>query len=745
MQKLLFRLKKCYATAMLRFYRFRILLCRWCLRHESKIISILLIAGILISNLSLPILERVVGGYFKQDANLGALKTLLGGTGSALIGATAIAFSLVVFSMQTNVERMPHGLFRRLSSDKKLLGSFFISFLIAVIVASTSLIPNGHWAVYAIVIAIWGIFLILLLFLYAYRRALKLINPIEQLTIMFIAVRRDIYKWNSLFSKSVVLVNEEPSSKSNREKSGIEFNATKAGFFNVNASWDKNLKQAIHYAISYSKRFAEQGDYEVTDYAFDCVMRLNAAYCDIKNGTFVGSIPFFEISNNNVDGVINTSLEQLRQTMQGALAKGDERLAGSTLRGICGLYGVYLAIDYPEHDKSKHHAMLASSYLGSAVESVATHNMPDLMMEGIRLMGKSSTIALDHTTPTGIVGMAGKIATLSTMGVLNANYQPVTLIAFEQLAEITFQLILKGKYNVKYTFEQLRKDVTEAAKYFLETSDSPFSFRHSTTLGPYFSSTSPSSLRTKLTTLVNQLITAPTENERVSEIIFNIEAWADQIYAPQKDLLLISILKRSSFTFDVISWAVGVSELLNVLSNAPACSEHLTGELRKDAIWLISTLSWIPNDRETVTFVENYSLTESLFEAALSGLQRECFEFYECCKDLLFNWAIKGGGHDNGWGILERTTKALIALTIMEGTLEAVSNLKIRFSEMLSNDKCLSLELRTRTSIRLVRSADELGSHGVRHSRIDDMLSQLNHDPVRTLIYEIAQILAPDE
>jgi hypothetical protein len=352
---------------------------------------------------------------------------------------------------------------------------------------------------------------------------------------------------------------------------------------------------------------------------------------------------------------------------------------------------------------------------------------------------------LEHATPTGIVGMSGKIATLSTMGVINANYQPVTLIAFEQLAEITFQLLLYGKYNVQYTIEQLRKDVTEAAKRFLETSDSPFSFRHSTTLGPYFSSTSPSSLRTKLITLVNQLITAPAENERVSEIIFNIEAWADQIYAPQKDLLLISILKRSSFTFDVISWAVGVSEILNVLSNAPSCSEHLKEELRKDAIWLISTLSWIPNDRETVTFVENYSLTESLFEAALSGLQRECLEFYECCKNLLFNWAIKGGGHDNGWGILERTTKALIALTIMEGTPEAVSNLKMRFSEMLSNDKCPSLELRTRTSIRLVRSADELGSHGVRHSRIDDMLSQLNHDPVRTLIYEIAQILAPDE
>src|SRR5690606_13652340 len=119
--------------------------------------------------------------------------------------------------------------------------------------------------------------------------------------------------------------------------------------------------------------------------------------------------------------------------------------------------------------------------------------------------------------------------------------------------------------------------------------------------------------------LVNQLIEAPADNERASEIIKNIEAWADQIYDPQKKILLLAVQKRSSFTFDVIAWAVGISELLNALSNAPACTQHLKENLRKHAIWLISTLSWLPNDKESVTFAENYSLTESLFEAASDG------------------------------------------------------------------------------------------------------------------------------
>src|SRR6185312_6562812 len=63
---------------------------------------------------------------------LGSLQTLFVGTGTALIGGTAIAASLVLFAMQVNVERLPFGLFRRLSSDLKLLLAFAGSFVLAI-------------------------------------------------------------------------------------------------------------------------------------------------------------------------------------------------------------------------------------------------------------------------------------------------------------------------------------------------------------------------------------------------------------------------------------------------------------------------------------------------------------------------------------------------------------------------------------------------------------------------------------
>lgn len=479
------RLKKFYATTALRLYQARIRLHHWRLHYGLKLLTLVLVAAVLASVFTIPLLQRVVGSYFSGGEALATLRTLLGGTGAALIGATAITFSLVVFAMQINVERMPHGLFRRLSSDRRLLGSFLGSFMTAVVVAATSLIPDGGWAIPAIVTAIFGGATIVLLFLYAYRRALQLINPIEQLSIMSKTARQDLIRWNRWADKAAIVLSEEPQPGAVDDGTALHFNNPKAHFFHVNSHWTKVAGQAIHYAISYAKRFAEQGDYEVTEYAFERIMLINASYCAAKHGTFVGSNPLFEMQGTT-DGFINMSLEQLRQTMQTALAKGDERLAESTLRAIGGLYDVYLKIEYPKHSHSKYHALLAAGYIGSAVESIVPHNMPDLMMEGIRLMGHASRIALDHTCPTEIVSAVQKIATLSYVGLIKTDHQPVTLTAFEQLADVTFDLITKGKHDIHFPVRQLRLAVTEAAKRFLASPDTPVGSIHRNTLGPYF-------------------------------------------------------------------------------------------------------------------------------------------------------------------------------------------------------------------------------------------------------------------
>ena len=127
---------------------------------------------------------------------LAGLQTLLVGTGTALIGGTAIAASLVLFAMQVNVERLPFGLFRRLSSDLKLLLAFAGSFGLAIGVASFSLISSPANAAFFVGAAILFILLILRSFLYAYRRSLALISPEYQLELIRLDVAKEARRWD---------------------------------------------------------------------------------------------------------------------------------------------------------------------------------------------------------------------------------------------------------------------------------------------------------------------------------------------------------------------------------------------------------------------------------------------------------------------------------------------------------------------------------------------------------------------
>jgi hypothetical protein len=132
---------------------------------------------IVTSAIFFPALQSYFEPYFSEPGRLDSIRALFLTLGGALIGATAIAFSLIMFAMQVNVERMPHGLFRKFSSDVKLLGAFVATFSLAAIIAGLSLIPDKSWVAGATAATVWCSLLIILLFVLAYRRALALISP----------------------------------------------------------------------------------------------------------------------------------------------------------------------------------------------------------------------------------------------------------------------------------------------------------------------------------------------------------------------------------------------------------------------------------------------------------------------------------------------------------------------------------------------------------------------------------------
>ena len=184
---------------------------------------------------------------------------------------------------------------------------------------------------------------------------------------------------------------------------------------------------------------------------------------------------------------------------------------------------------------------------------------------------------------------------------------------------------------------------------------------------------------------MNAVSAAESDNESAKTVIRNVEQWADGLYRTTKELLLKAVAARSHFTIHMLQWIQGVTELLLALSNASACDPHSQRELRSHARWLIATLDWIPNDEKSVTFAENFQLTEILFESALDAKGRGCEENADEIARSLLLWTFKGGRYINGWGVLERGLCGCASLAL-SGEADAVDALKAGIEHHLQGD-----------------------------------------------------------
>lgn len=720
-------------------YRFSI----WRMRHGPSAKLAVIILLVFASAYFSPVLQSLLEPPFSAKDRLNDLRSLFLALGGGLIGATAIAFSLVVFAMQVNIERMPYGLFRKVSKDTRIIGAFGGTFFLAIVVASASLIPDISWVAKAILTSGWGILLMIVLFLYAYRRALLLINPIKQLDLLVEDACRGMRTWVRRARRAAPLFNGTDSALGvGGRKVQSTHDRPRIAYFQANPHWTTGAQQSIQHAISYARRYAEQGDHEVSGEALGAIVRINQGYVEAKGKTFFANYLMFDNPLSS-DVFINDTLEHLRQNIRVGISRGDERQIEQTFRGMAMLVKVYVEIDYSNPIASKTHAQLAASYLSEAVKTVVRHNMADVLMEGVRLMGKSAHLILLRGDPADIASLVDDIGLIACTGIANDDYRPVTMTAIEQLAKLIFALI-QTEQNVHFAVNRIQEQISTVTKLFLKVPDSPLTNVHHTYLGPYYSSTTNESLLSWLTDLINALVRAKPDDKKAKIVIRNIEVWAKELSQPQKELFILAIEKRAHFTFDILYWIKLVAELLLVLSNAPACDSHYRDELRNHALWLISTLSWVPEGREVTAFVENYQMTETLFESAINAYRRNCLEFSEEVRKLLFEWGFKGGRHETGWGILERSIYGIATLSLLTGNPQVAEDLKRKTAEHLAQPDAPNQQIRDCAAREIRSRAATLYREDHWSSRIEHEMCQVDHAKMKPLLEELANLLSPD-
>lgn len=384
-------ISRSYALLWHRFYWLRYRLSVWRMRYGTTGILVAIIVLMCGTAYFCSSLQSVLEPLLSAPNRLGDLRSLFLALGGGLIGATAIAFSLVVFAMQVNVERMPQGLFRKVSKDPRIIGAFGGTFVLAIIIACASFIADISWVANAILVSGWAICLIIMLFLYAYGRALLLINPIKQLNLLVEDACHEMRSWVRWAKRAAPLFERTDSDRDVRE--GIKrstHDLSRVVYFQANPHWTTGAQRAVQHAISYARRYAEQGDHEVSGAALNAIVKINQGYVEAKGKTFFANYLLFD-NPRSTDAFINDTLEHLRQNIRVGISRGDERQIEQTLQGMAALIQVYVRIDYSNPDASKTHANLAASYLSEAVKTVAPHNMADVLMEGADFLTSLST------------------------------------------------------------------------------------------------------------------------------------------------------------------------------------------------------------------------------------------------------------------------------------------------------------------------------------------------------------------
>lgn len=243
--------------------------------------------------------------------------------------------------------------------------------------------------------------------------------------------------------------------------------------------------------------------------------------------------------------------------------------------------------------------------------------------------------------------------------------------------------------------------------------------------------------------LTNAVIDKAADDEDAKTVINNIESWADGLYSTEKELLLLSIEKHSGFTFDIINWIQSIAEILMVISNAVACDDRVKEELQKHALWIISTLSWIPKDKDTVAFVECYQLTETLFAAAMDGDRRECPNISKNMQGYIVDWGFKAGRHQIGMAILEKSIYGLATLAL---TTESSNpdRLKEQIKTILCQPDTPDQEMKDMAAREVRSTAANFYPDGHSYSQIEIQMHEVDSAKMQTLLNELADLISPN-
>ena len=218
----------------------------------------------------------------------------------------------------------------------------------------------------------------------------------------------------------------------------------------------------------------------------------------------------------------------MRQTHREAITQGNERYILANLQLMARLAELYLRIDYgSKYVTNKTHANLAAHYLAEAIKEVIPQNRPDVLMQGVRLLGNHSQYCLAFDSTDHISQLSERISEIAFVVILRPEQLPVSVCALDELGKLTIALLASTRNcDLRFPLHELRRDIQHFSLLVINsTKDNPLGNRHSHDLGGYYSATDPTAFPGVLSELANQLLKADKGNEGAQQCIRIIHEW----------------------------------------------------------------------------------------------------------------------------------------------------------------------------------------------------------------------------
>lgn len=627
------------AKSWLRFENAKLVAGALIRRHAFRTSLIILPVAIGVSLYTAGHFEAAISAYLDKE-RLARLSTLIVTVGSGLVGATTVAFSVVVFSVQVNVERTPDGLFQSLSRDKRLILVFVLAVLLSVACAALSVFVDYGFIGRASVAATWATLFVPCLIVYAYLRALKLINPHHQLGILFDYTDRYLKAWSKRADRLTPWVKQSLNPAPVRDPNN-QFDYARALFLQNHPQWIALPGRSISQAMNYSRTYAVTGDSQVVGIALYTITHVNKSYIAAKGRTFYSHNPLVN-DNRSSDGIVTHTLESYRQNIRNAVKRGDETEITQLLAGLGALIVAYSGIRYPRPIDTSWHATLATGYLNQEVAEMLPHVSTDVMMQGATTIANLSGLFLKAPDFSVQQSLANGILGIAKHGLSHPKHGAASSRAMAEIAKLALQLLRAPQGDVARASANVTQAVFDFAELVFQTPDTDLITSHALHLAGYFGGGVAVDMETfdaQLGAIVNVALEAAPDHAGARRLVENISSWSEELPQRVRRLLSAATQSHSRFASSIVWWIINVSSALYVASTVPAADEDDRDTLKDRASWMLSSLNFIPSDQQTIENMGAVDIAEQLLRMTRQlknwGLRIEAIELGKITDDWL--------------------------------------------------------------------------------------------------------------